>query len=446
MPIESEFSRAPRLAGRLPETGNAAKEPGRFGHAGDAINAAVDPQRGQSIVPEVPASQRPSERDADEVSQWLAAIVASSSDAIIGKNLSGIITSWNAAAERIFGYTAEEIVGQSILTLIPPELQHEEPGIIGRIQRGERIDHFETRRRHKDGHLIDLSLTVSPIRDRNGVVIGASKIARDITAQKESERALREARDALAQANAELENRVQARTLSLQQAIEQMEEFSYSVSHDLRSPARAMAGYATAVLEDFGDKLGPEGREYLDRIVRNAARMDRLIQDLLSYGRLNRHEMAVQPVALERLVREIIEQYPEMQPPRAEIMIEGPLCEVMGHEPSLSQAISNLLSNAVKFVRPGMTPRVRVSCERRGAMIRLNVQDNGIGIPLQYRHRLFGMFERVHPELKYEGTGIGLAIVRKAVSRMGGTSGVESDESGGSQFWIELPPAAASSP
>ncbi len=387
---------------------------------------------------------RNEQQKAGDAHRWLAAIVESSDDAIIGKNLSSVITSWNAGAERVFGYKAEEIIGKTIYTLIPPELHFEEPGIIARIGRGERIDHYETSRRHKDGHLLEVSLTVSPIKDDSGRIIGASKIARDITKQKEAERALRAARDELAQLNAELERRVEARTASLRQAIEQMEEFSYSVSHDLRSPARAMAGYAVAVLEDYGERLGPEGREFLDRIVRNATRMDRLIQDLLTYSRLSRRDISVQPVALDKLVRETIEQYPEMHAPRAEIVVEGKLHTVLAHEPSLSQAVSSLLSNAVKFVPPNTKPVVRVRSEPAHGQIRLWVEDNGIGIPPQYRDRLFGMFERVHPEKKYEGTGIGLAIVRKAAERMGGSAGVESNAGAGSRFWIQIPAAPVS--
>jgi len=146
----------------------------------------------------------------------------------------------------------------------------------------------------------------------------------------------------------------------------------------------------------------------------------------------------LQPVVLDRLVLEIIQQYPEMQPPRAEISVERPLATVKGHEPSLSQAISNLLSNAVKFVPSLTTPKVRVHTERNNGRTRLWIDDNGIGIKPEQQPRLFGLFERIHPGQKYDGTGIGLAIVRKAAERMGGAAGLESDGITGSRFWIEL--------
>jgi signal transduction histidine kinase len=238
---------------------------------------------------------------------------------------------------------------------------------------------------------------------------------------------------------AELESLVAERTASLQKAIEQMEEFSYSVSHDLRSPVRAMRGYAEALLADYGARLDDEGRELLGRIQRNGLRMDRLIQDLLTYSRLARREIKMEPVSLDRLVREVIQHYPEMAPHVATIEILGTLPDVMAHEPSLMQVISNLLGNAVKFVRPGTRPRVTIGCDAQHGRARLWVQDNGIGIAPEYQQRLFGLFERVHTDQVFEGTGIGLAIVRKAVERMAGTVGVISDGTSGSRFWIELP-------
>jgi signal transduction histidine kinase len=289
--------------------------------------------------------------------------------------------------------------------------------------------------------LVEISLTISPIKDERGNIVGVSKIARDITEQKRAERELREAKDRLATYSAELETHVEQRTASLREAIEQMEEFSYSVSHDLRAPVRAMQGYAKVLLEEYGSRLDDNAREYLDRIIRGGTRMDRLIQDILTFSRLTRREMQLHPVSLDRLVREILQQYPDLRSSRAEIIIQGNLPPVIGHEPSLSQAISNLLNNAIKFVAPDTVPRIRIRTERVGEDVRLWIEDNGIGIQPEYQHRLFGMFERVHAEKRYEGTGIGLAIVRKAVERMNGKAGVESDGITGSNFWIQLPAA-----
>src|SRR5204862_156663 len=194
-----------------------------------------------------------------------------------------------------FGYTAEETIGKPISMLIPAERQDEELGILAKLRQGQRIDHYETVRQRKDGTLLDVSLTVSPLRDASGRIVGASKIARDITE-------LRKAREALAQSHQELEKRVAERTKSLTDAMAQMEEFSYSVSHDLRAPVRAMQGYAEAVLEDYADKLDPRGRDYLERILRGGSRMERLIHDVLTYSRLARCDIHLQPVSLQKLV------------------------------------------------------------------------------------------------------------------------------------------------
>jgi PAS domain S-box-containing protein len=486
-----------------------------------------------------------------ETDRLLAAIVQSSDDAIITKDLNGFITSWNNAAERIFGYTSQEIIGKPVSILIPMERKDEEPNILARLRCGQRIDHYETIRRRKDGTLVDISLTVSPVKDSKGRIAGASKIARDISAQKQAERALRKSEmlfrqladtmpqivwaarpdgyidyynkrwyeftgfaekygdeswtpilhpedvqrrleayyaaiqteqpysieyrfkdyrqggyrwflsralpirdesgkiirwfgtctdiDDQKRAAENLERAVEQRTASLREAVSQMEEFSYTVSHDLRAPARAMKCYAKIVLDDFGETLTPQAKDYLERIIRGGTRMDVLIRDVLTYSRLSRRELELHPVALDKVVSDVIQQYPQLQAPRAQTTVRAPLLPVFGHEPSLAQAISNLLINAAKFVPAGEVPRITVRTESRGDNVRLWVQDNGNGIKPEHQHRIFGIFERLTTDPQYEGTGIGLAIVRKAVEKMGGAVGLESDGLTGSRFWIELP-------
>jgi len=378
-------------------------------------------------------------KEGEEASRMLAAIVESSDDAIVSKDLNGIITSWNQGAERIFNYTAAEAIGQPVTILIPPDCLDEEPDILNRIRRGERIDHYETIRHRKDGSRVDVSLSVSPVVS-HGRVVGASKILRDITDRKRNEQALKDAAEALNRAKDELELRVNERTASLREAIDQLEEFSYTVSHDLRAPLRAMSMYSKTVLADFAEKLAsdPEVVHCLKRIGENASRMDRMIQDVLAYGRVARNGLILEPVSLDKLVRELVQHYPEMQSPKAEIRID-PLMDVVAHEPCLTQAISNLICNAVKFVAPGEVPKVTIWTERHDDQVRLCLEDNGIGIDPAYQHRLFNMFERIHPDLEYEGSGVGLAIVRKAVERMRGKAGVVSDGVSGSRFWIQLP-------
>jgi PAS domain S-box-containing protein len=381
-------------------------------------------------------------KNLDAAAYHLAAIVESSDDAIISKDLNSIITTWNKGAENLFGYTADEAIGKHISLLIPSERLSEENHIIGAIRAGKRVEHYETVRRRKDGSLVDVSLTVSPVKDARGQIVGASKIARNITETKRAEQALRESERKLAEANAALDQKVRERTASLENALAQMEEFSYSVSHDLRAPLRAIEAYTRFLAEDHAAQLDAEGQDFLAKISRNVSRMNRLINDVLALSRLARAEMTLRRIRLRSLIEEIIEQNPHFQSPAAEIKLEV-AHDLIGDEVSLSQAITNLLNNAVKFVRPGVKPVVRVWTEARGHEVRIWIEDNGIGIKPDQLGKLFGMFQRLSTTHAYEGTGIGLAIVRKAVERMGGSAGAESDGENGSRFWIQLKSAGA---
>lgn len=223
------------------------------------------------------------------------------------------------------------------------------------------------------------------------------------------------ARETMAERRQELEQLVAERTASLREAIAQIEEFSYSVSHDLRSPLRAIQGYAEVMLEDYRDRLDARGQEYLQRIADAGNRMDQLTQDVLTYSRLGQVAMRRSPVNLDKLVDETIQQYIPAQARGGQVSVEHPLPVALAHGPSLVQAVSNLLANAVKFVPKGKPPQVRVWAERREENVRLWIEDNGIGISPEHQPRIWGMFERLNPRDQYEGTGIGLAIVRKAL-------------------------------
>ena len=271
-----------------------------------------------------------------------------------------------------------------------------------------------------------------PIRDAEGSITRWFGTNTDVEEVKRTQ-------DALSQAQEKLELRVAERTAKLSEAVAQMEEFSYTISHDLRAPLRGMQAYSKALLEDCSDILAskPHAIEYLQRIANNAIRLDKMALDVLTFSRVARGELRLEPVLIDKLVRDLVEDYPAMRPPNAEIQIE-PLADVIGHEPSLAQVMSNLLTNAIKFVTPGTTPKIRVWTEKRDGEVRIWVEDSGIGIDPKYQHRLFRMFERIHPDLNCEGTGVGLAVVRKAAERMNGTVGVISDGKKGSRFWIQL--------
>lgn len=260
----------------------------------------------------------------------------------------------------------------------------------------------------------------------------------DITERKQAEVALQQAKEALHRHSAELEEVVDDRTAALRETVRELEAFSYSMVHDMRAPLRAMNGFARMLDEAYGNRLDATGRDYLARIFTAAERLDQLIRDVLTYTHVLRDHAPLSPIDLEQLLRELQTTYPDWSPPRAEVQIVGPFPTVLGHTALLAQCFSNLVSNAIRFVAPGVRPSVRVWAQPCEANVRISVQDNGIGIPAERRGRVFGMFQRIHPASDYEGTGIGLAIVRRAVERMGGRVGFDSEPGKGSTFWVDL--------
>ena len=273
-----------------------------------------------------------------------------------------------------------------------------------------------------------------------------------------TEQALRESERQLRESNMDLERRVAERTASLEETISDLEDFSHSITHDLRAPLRAIRSFAQILGEECLACGRPKAQEHIHRITSAAARMDRLIQDVLQYSRLARSELRLSPVNVQELLRGIIESYPAFQPPQVEIQINGPLPRMLGNEAALTQCFSNLLGNALKFVAPGTRPQVRVWAERVGdpkaetrdpqpatlSIVRLSFADNGIGIPKDAHERIFKMFQRL--DKSYDGAGVGLTVVRKAVEKMGGKVGLESEPGRGSRFWIELKAAGDSMP
>ena len=364
----------------------------------------------------------------------LAAIVESSDDAIVGKDLSGRVTSWNPSAERIFGYTADEMIGCSITRVIPPDRLEEEQQILARLQKGERVEHFQTIRLRKDGTLIPVSLTISPILDEEGVVVGASKIARDVTE-------LRNVQKRLEAHAAELEARVRERTAKLDEMVVELEAFSYSLSHDMRAPLRTIQSFCEIVIEDHGGSLPPEGISHLRRAISAASRLDRLVREVLELARLSRAEIVLGPLDLEDLVQDVLRERGEAESRVASIEVRRPLAPVTGHPALLSQCIANLLDNGIKFVAPGVKPVIRICTETLGDRVRVCVTDNGIGINAEGQKKLFELFQRLDSARGYGGTGVGLTIVRRAAERMNGSVGVQSAPRLGSTFWIELPKA-----
>ena len=310
----------------------------------------------------------------EHLTQMLAAIVESSDDAIISKDLDGVITSWNRAAERIFGYTADEIIGRHISILMPPEHVEDIARILERIRRGERVDHFETKRRGKDGRIIDVSLTISPIRDADGTIIGASKVARDITERKraEEERERLLAATQAAQAQAEAANRMK-------------DEFLATLSHELRTPLNAILGWAKILRSGKVDADDLE--EGLAAIERNSQAQAQLIDDLLDISRIIAGNLRLD---LQRLsLAEVIEAALAAVLPAADAkgirihkVLDSLAGPVTGDFARLQQVVWNLLANAVKFTPKG--GQVQVLLERVNSHVEISVIDTGIGIKPEF--------------------------------------------------------------
>jgi PAS domain S-box-containing protein len=358
-------------------------------------------------------------KQAEQQRAHLAAIVEASDDAIIGKTLDGVITSWNEGAHRLFGYSAGEIVGNPIALLVPPDREDEEPTILGTVAKGE-VKRFDTVRRRKDGQDIDVSVTISPVRDAAGRVVSVSKVARDITDRRRAETSLARAKDAAEAANRELE------------------AFSYSVAHDLRAPLRGINGFSSALLEDCADKLDEQGRDYLRRIGAGSERMGLLIDALLALSRVSRMELQRETVNLSRIAEAAIKQLRMSQPERVvefvsqdDVLAEG--------DPALLRAVfDNLLGNAWKFTGGREVAKIAFGTTEKDGAVVYYVKDNGAGFDMAYAAKLFVPFQRLHQASEFAGTGIGLATVQRIARRHGGEVWAEGIVGRGATFYFTL--------
>jgi PAS domain S-box-containing protein len=357
---------------------------------------------------------------ADEQRFRLAALVAGSDDAIIGKTLAGIITSWNAGAERLFGYSEQEIIGQSILRLVPPERVGEEQEILRRLATGN-VERFDTVRLHKAGHPVHLSVTSSPIRDSSGNLLGVAKVARDISERRRAELALANAKDTAESASRELE------------------AFSYSVAHDLRAPLRGMSGFSQILLDQYQDKLDADGQDALREIMLNARRMGALIDALLSLARLTRSQLRREPVDLSAVAREVGARLSAAETGRAVALSVEPGLGADVDPVLLRALFDNLLGNAWKFSGKTLTPCVAFGATQRDDVRTFYVRDNGAGFDMAFANKLFGPFQRLHTQEEFPGTGIGLATVQRIVHRHGGKLWAEGKVDEGATFYFTLP-------
>lgn len=340
-------------------------------------------------------------------------------------NFDGYFLQLNPAWEQTLGFSAEELKRKA-----GPEFAHPDDRAamlreLIQLQKGAHTTYFEGRYQHKDGSCRWLGWTAASFVSERLIYI----FARDITQRKQAEEKIRSL-------NEELQGRVE----DLTDINMELEAFNYSISHDLRAPLRSMQGFARALMEDEDSKLSASGKEFAQRIIKSGGYMDTLLQDLLDYSRLSRAELNLDPVNIGTLLNEVLtHSEKEIKDRNALVEIQPALGFVLAHRATLSQILTNLISNAIKFVEPSRQPVVRIWVKEQTDSVRLFVEDNGIGIDPAHHKKVFGLFERLHNASNYPGTGVGLAIVRKGIARMGGGVGVESLPDSGSRFWIELP-------
>ena len=363
----------------------------------------------------------------DNSALLLASIVASSDDAIISMSLNGSITSWNTGAERMFGFNARQAVGQYISIILPPDRLEEEKIILERINRGEEIQHFETVRTGINGQSIQVSITVSPVRDGAGKLIGASKTIRNVTEQ----RAVEAEREKVA---AELARYTRA----LERSNLELDAFAYAASHDLKAPLRVIHNASTWIEEDLAGHLSAETQENMDLLRSRVRRMDKLLDDLLEYSRIgretdDRHTEAISGTVLMENILGLL------SPPEGFVVdASSSLAGIQVFRMPLQQILINLISNAIKH-HDRKAGRIEVSVEDLGADLRFSVKDDGPGIPPQYHEKIFKMFQTLKPRDQVEGSGMGLAMVRKHVDVAGGELKLESAVGQGSTFSFTWP-------
>jgi PAS domain S-box-containing protein len=416
-----------------------------------------------------------------EAETWLAGIVDSSDDAIIGKSLDSVIRSWNKAAERMFGYTADEAIGQSIRMLIPDELQDQEDMILARLRRGERIEHFETVRKRKDGTLVDVSLSVSPIRNRAGEIVGAAKIARDISETKRLLDAERRLTTQLQEQAVELEQQMeQAQDLqveleqqleesqALQTTLEETNEalnraiqvadgathtaeranraksqFLATMSHELRTPLNAILGYVDVLELQVEGAISPAQLAYIGRIRTSGRMLLRLIEDVLDLSKLEsgRQTFQITDVPVNDIILSL-QTFVEPQLAKRGVSYRVHPClqglVAVGDRNKIEQILLNLVANAVKFTESG---RIDVSCHGARDGIYIEVADTGRGIPPEHLEAIFEPFVQGETDLtrSFPGTGLGLAISRQLARGMGADLTVKSTVGVGSTFTLKLP-------
>ena len=405
----------------------------------------------------------------EEKVQNLADVVESSNDAIITKSLEGIITSWNKGAEKIYGYNSEEVIGKNISILVPSSLKNEISDLIEKIIQGKQILHYDTLRVKKNGALINVSITLSPIMDSSKKLVAISTISRDITESKKAEEKMQEllselqsSSEELTSSNEELqatseELKTSNEELQLQMDSEveakrqieeiasklkvsnkELEQFAYVASHDLQEPLRMVTSFTQLLERQYKGQLDKDADEYIGFIVEGTHRMKYLIEDLLEFSRLNTEAKEFELAYLEMVLDDVLLNLQLSIKENNAKITHDPLPTLTVDLMQIRQLFQNLISNAIKF-HGDETPEIHISAQKTGSEWIFSVNDKGIGIDSKHQELIFGVFKRLHTRDEYKGTGIGLSICKRIVERHSGRIWVESEPGKGSTFYFTIP-------
>lgn len=376
-------------------------------------------------------ARKQAEEKLSEALDYTSNIIRTSPQAIIVTDPEGIVLLWNEAAETIFGFRPDETLGK-YYPIIPIGKESEAQNGRNEVLGGETITDYETERVHKNGSVIYVSFSASPLRNSNGQITGILSIIGDISERKEAEMEIRNL-------NNDLELRVIERTGQLQVANNELEAFSYSVSHDLRAPLRGIDGFTRILLDDYSPLLDDEGIRVCNIIRDNTRRMGQLIDDLLTFSKLGRFELSKSWIDMNTMVISVYNEITEDQANEKIVFNVGKLSESFGDPNLIRQVWINLLSNAIKYSSKKEKSIINVSCKREKDMCVYAVNDNGAGFDMEYYSKLFGVFQRLHSPRDFEGTGVGLASVQRIVRRHGGEVWAEGIEHEGATFYFSLP-------
>jgi PAS domain S-box-containing protein len=356
----------------------------------------------------------------------LLAAVECADDAILTTTVAGIVTSWNVGAEKLYGYSEQEMLGQPGSVLVPREHADEARAMVEETVSARKAVRLDTVRLRKNGTLVDVSVTVTPIFDAAGEVIEVAAIARDMTERKRTENSLVE------------------RSRQLETSNQELEQYAYVASHDLQEPLRKMASFCQLLARRYQGQLDEQADQYIAYVVDGARRMQEMINDLLTFSRVGRSLAVTAEVDCNQVVeRARIDLAAAIEESGASIMVTGTLPTVRGEWARLVQLFENLIGNGIKF-HGKEPPRVDISAVPDGTGWRFAVADNGIGIEPQYADRIFALFQRLHSRAEYPGTGIGLAVCKKIVESYGGTLRFDSRPDEGTTFYWTMPKEAAS--